>query len=122
MTVSVLLFASYADALGRSSLELPLDSGATVADVVAAVTPLVEPQRTAKGIGLDVLVPEEDGRVSRPVLADPDKLQQVLLNLLSNAVKFTPEGGRVTVELADHTDARGRAVLRVRDTGIGVPT
>jgi molybdopterin converting factor small subunit len=43
MNVSVLLFASYADALGRSSLELPLEPGATVADVVAAVARLGGP-------------------------------------------------------------------------------
>ena len=40
MNVSVLLFASYADALGRSSFELPLEPGATVADAVAAVARL----------------------------------------------------------------------------------
>jgi molybdopterin converting factor subunit 1 len=34
MTVTVLLFASYADALGRSAVELSLDDGATVGDVV----------------------------------------------------------------------------------------
>ena len=34
MTVTVLLFAAYADALGQSSIELPLEPGATVADVL----------------------------------------------------------------------------------------
>jgi molybdopterin converting factor subunit 1 len=37
MTVTVLLFASYADALGRSALELALPAGATVADVMAGL-------------------------------------------------------------------------------------
>lgn len=40
MTVTVLLFASYADALGRSSVELPFEPGRTVADVVAALAAL----------------------------------------------------------------------------------
>ena len=40
MTVTVLLFASYADALGRSTLELSLPAGATVADVVAGLASL----------------------------------------------------------------------------------
>jgi len=40
MTVTVLLFASYADALGRSSLELALPAGATVRDVVAGLASL----------------------------------------------------------------------------------
>ena len=40
MTVTVLLFASYADALGHSTLELSLPAGATVADVVAGLASL----------------------------------------------------------------------------------
>ena len=55
------------------------------------------------------------------MLADRDKLQQVLLNLLSNAVKFTPAGGRVTVELLDEPNERGMAVVRLADTGRGIP-
>lgn len=42
MTVTVLLFASYADAVGRSSLELDLESGATVRDVIAQVRQLAD--------------------------------------------------------------------------------
>ena len=40
MTVTVLLFASYADALGRSSVDLSLGERATVADVVRGLTAL----------------------------------------------------------------------------------
>jgi molybdopterin converting factor subunit 1 len=40
MTVTVLLFASYADALGRSSVELSLAPGATVGDVVTRLASL----------------------------------------------------------------------------------
>ena len=50
--------------------------------------------------------------------ADEAKLQQVLMNLLSNAVKFTPETGRITVEVRSRGD--GIEVL-VEDTGIGIP-
>lgn len=48
---------------------------------------------------------------------DPVRLVQVLDNLLNNACKFTDKGGRIwlTVEQAD-----GKAVIRVRDTGIGI--
>ena len=45
----------------------------------------------------------------------------ILLNLLSNAVKFTPEGGRVSVELSPEPNAGGMAELRVADTGVGIP-
>jgi signal transduction histidine kinase len=52
------------------------------------------------------------------VIADPDRLQQILLNLLTNAVKFTPAGGRITISCAS---AEGRAEIRVADTGRGIP-
>lgn len=47
-------------------------------------------------------------------------LRQVLNNLLDNALKFTPAGGSVTVEI--HRDLeRQKAILQVRDTGVGIP-
>ncbi|MBA2666292.1 MAG: GAF domain-containing protein [Trueperaceae bacterium] len=51
-----------------------------------------------------------------PVEADPDRLVQVVINLISNAVKFTPRGD-VTVRVERRAD---RAVVSVRDTGIGI--
>jgi PAS domain S-box-containing protein len=92
-----------------------------VADVVAAAVSQIEPQRMAAGVTLDLLVPKLAGAPSPHVLADRDKLQQILLNLLSNAVKFTPSGGRITVELLAEPDAGGMTVLHVSDTGIGIP-
>lgn len=50
--------------------------------------------------------------------ADPRTVRQILLNLLSNAIKFTPKGGKITVRA--ETDAEGRQVLTVEDTGIGI--
>jgi signal transduction histidine kinase len=52
------------------------------------------------------------------VLADSSKLQVVVENLLDNAVKFTPEGGRVTLDV--HREA-SNAVVVVADTGVGIP-
>jgi sigma-B regulation protein RsbU (phosphoserine phosphatase) len=52
-----------------------------------------------------------------PVLADRDKIIQVLTNLLSNAAKFTPPGGRVWVRTLSND---GRAVVEVEDTGVGI--
>jgi PAS domain S-box-containing protein len=52
------------------------------------------------------------------LLADPDRLAQVVSNLLNNAAKFTPDGGRITLRArTDGTDA----VVSVRDTGVGIP-
>jgi CheY-like chemotaxis protein/anti-sigma regulatory factor (Ser/Thr protein kinase) len=50
--------------------------------------------------------------------ADETRLEQILNNLVGNAVKFTPAGGRVMVDVASRG---GEAVLRVEDTGAGIP-
>jgi CheY-like chemotaxis protein len=52
------------------------------------------------------------------VLGDPDRLRQVFANLLSNAAKFTPKEGSVWVSLEG---SAGFALVRVKDTGIGIP-
>ncbi len=52
------------------------------------------------------------------VIADPDRIGQVLVNLLSNALKFTDAGGNVTIR-AEHTGSW--VTLRVIDSGIGIP-
>jgi len=98
-----------------------------VADVVADVLPLVEPQLAQKRIDLEVrLSPPgvaDDGPPVR-VLADYEKLGQIFLNLLSNAIKFTPSGGRVVVSFttrADGSTPDDVAFFQVADTGIGIP-
>jgi PAS domain S-box-containing protein len=53
-----------------------------------------------------------------PIYVDRDMWEKIVLNLLSNAFKFTFEGG-ITVTLRH--DAEGRAMLSVRDTGVGIP-
>ncbi len=56
-----------------------------------------------------------------PVIADREKLSQVLENLVINALKFTPEGGKITVSGARAGAGRPSADIRVTDTGIGIP-
>src|SRR5680860_491404 len=53
------------------------------------------------------------------VLADEDKLFQVLLNVIGNAIKYTPAGGKVEVSTGV---AEEGVIFRVRDTGIGIPS
>jgi signal transduction histidine kinase/ligand-binding sensor domain-containing protein/DNA-binding response OmpR family regulator len=56
---------------------------------------------------------------SRYCLFDPEKLSRIMYNLLSNAFKFTPEYGRISVEIAlEGTEQIG---IRVIDSGIGIP-
>jgi CheY-like chemotaxis protein/anti-sigma regulatory factor (Ser/Thr protein kinase) len=63
---------------------------------------------------LDVSVPSE------PVVlqADGVRLAQVLANLLNNSAKYTAEGGRLWLSASLQRD---RAVISVRDTGVGIP-
>jgi histidine kinase len=66
-----------------------------------------------KDLILDLEIPEE----TLAVMADEDRLQQVLINLLSNSLRCTPAGGRVTVSLKRAAD---QAEVAVQDTGIGI--
>lgn len=86
-----------------------------LADVIADLTPLVEPQAANKNIELALMPPPDSLRV----LADRQRLQQVLVNLVGNAIKFTPNGGSVRVG-ALHADER--VTIQVRDTGPGIPS
>jgi two-component system phosphate regulon sensor histidine kinase PhoR len=71
-----------------------------------------------------------------PILADPPRLEQVLVNLLHNSIKFTPPGGMISVAarltpLADihdlnHTSSEVQqptqaVIFSVTDTGVGIP-
>jgi signal transduction histidine kinase len=59
-----------------------------------------------------------------PLRADPGRVKQVLWNLLSNAIKFTPQGGRIDVDVKARSAAPGDAYavsFAVTDTGIGIP-
>jgi PAS domain S-box-containing protein len=51
------------------------------------------------------------------ISADETRVEQIVTNLVGNAIKFTPEGGRIIVQVA----SEGRdAVFRVQDTGVGI--
>jgi signal transduction histidine kinase len=52
-----------------------------------------------------------------PVMADKDKLQEVLVNLIGNAIKYTPDGGQVEVTL---TLQAKEAIVGIKDNGLGI--
>jgi PAS domain S-box-containing protein len=112
------LLAVINDILNYARLEagqLTYDLGPVpLADVVASVTPMIEPLTRARGVTMEQRSCHPDAVAH----ADRTKLAQILLNLLSNAAKFTPPGGRVTIECAA---VDGRVTLTVADTGPGVP-
>jgi len=84
-----------------------------LAAVAARAVDLYRDVAEAKGVGL-----EADTDSEAVVNGDATRLEQVAANLIDNAVKYTPAGGRVDVRV--DTEA-GRALLRVQDTGIGIP-
>jgi two-component system phosphate regulon sensor histidine kinase PhoR len=83
-------------------------------EVITRAAEDAAPAVASKGLTLTTALPDNDLAVK----GDAGQLAQVITNLLSNAVKFTLAGGqvRVTAEVAD-----GWAVVRVTDTGIGIP-
>jgi signal transduction histidine kinase len=81
-------------------------------DVIRSVASATEPLARAKGLGLEVAVPD-DLPIGR---ADERRLMQVLLNLVGNAIKFT-EAGKVAIR-AELADATFR--VAVTDTGPGI--
>jgi hypothetical protein len=81
--------------------------------VIEAALSTVRPAAQAKAIELECKLEPEAGAISGDVL----RLQQIIWNLLSNAVKFTPEGGRVQIQL---TRRRAKVALIISDTGIGI--
>jgi PAS domain S-box-containing protein len=82
----------------------------------AAVESAVESLRhaaDAKGIDIELVLDDQAG----PVTGDSDRLRQIVWNLVSNAIKFTPDGGRVRVDL----ERAGECVeITVSDTGVGI--
>ena len=85
-----------------------------VADVVSQAEATLRPSAERRSQALRAEVP-----AGLPaVLADRDRLAQVLINLVDNAIKFTPDGGRILIGAAA---ADGRVLLSVSDTGIGIP-
>lgn len=65
----------------------------------------------------DIALRIEDGESIPPVLADRERVIEVVNNLLSNAIKFTQPGGRVRV----YCEARpGEVLTHVEDTGVGL--
>jgi signal transduction histidine kinase len=83
--------------------------------IVEASLDSVRPAASAKGISLDT---ELDCAVES-IVADPDRLQQIVWNLLSNAIKFTPARGHVQVRLREAGDS---LEIIVSDDGKGIAT
>ncbi|HXY84162.1 MAG TPA: ATP-binding protein [Gaiellaceae bacterium] len=106
--VGDLLFIAQIEA-GRLSLEF---AEADIADLAAQAVDAARPAVVAKEVTLML-----EARAPSIVIADANRLRQVLDNLVSNAVKFTPSGGTIRVTVEDLGDT---CALHVSDTGVGI--
>lgn len=95
---------------GRLELELePVDIGGLAEQVVGQTSSAAEARQITLQTDIEQSIP--------PIMADGDRLIQVLTNLLSNALRYTPENGHVTVRLMK-TGSNLR--LSVADDGPGI--
>ena len=96
---------------GKLELEFaPVDANSVIRECVSLMQPQAARERVILRLSLFDRLPQ--------VMVDERSLKQVMLNLMSNAVKFNEPGGQVIVSTA--VDAGGQAVIRVRDTGVGM--
>jgi signal transduction histidine kinase/DNA-binding response OmpR family regulator len=90
-------------------------------DAMEGLVGIVQPQIKAKDQIFDITIKNIE---AENIYCDSVRLNQVLINLLSNAVKFTPEGGRISINLSEEDSPLGakytRIHLSVADTGIGM--
>jgi PAS domain S-box-containing protein len=97
---------------GKLSLSL---EPVALEDVAAETVEMVRPMAGERKIRLEV---DRGPMKARYVLADRQRLKQVLLNLLSNAIKYNREAGEVNLFFGQ--DGDGRIQVAVRDTGPGI--
>ena len=88
-------------------------SAVDASNLLRSIAEEMRPMMASNGQGLAVSVPDS----LPPVMADQERLRQVVLNLMINASKFTPEGGTIT--LRARTQNRD-LVVDVEDTGTGI--
>ncbi len=91
---------------------------ARMADLVREASEVVKMLAVRRKIELEISVPKNLPHL----FCDRDRIIQVLLNLMTNAFKFTPEGGRVGLQVEATTSPDGMRVVRttVSDSGPGI--
>lgn len=80
-----------------------------ITDVIAEILP------RAQELGVVISFPPHQALPE--VIADPDKIKEVVINLVGNSLKFTPKGGSVTISLLLDDDM---IITKVSDTGKGI--
>jgi len=86
--------------------------------VLQQVLPLIRPVAEGRQLRMESSLPEQPLWMN----ADATRLEQVFMNLLDNATKYTDAGGSVSVNVfQEGVDGSAQAVVRITDTGIGIP-
>ena len=87
--------------------------------LLGAVNTMFSSQCADKGLEYHCHI---NGQVDEYYIGDTMKLRQVLINILGNSVKFTPEGGKVELNVEKIAQFEGQSTLRfkISDTGIGM--
>jgi PAS domain S-box-containing protein len=88
----------------------PVDANSLIRECISMMQPQAARERIIMRVSLFERLPQ--------VMVDERSLKQIMLNLMSNAVKFNEPGGQVIVSTA--VDNAGQAVIRVRDSGVGM--
>jgi histidine kinase len=88
---------------------------AKIEDIISPLANQMQSSFKEKGIQFNLEI--EDGL---PVIdVDVDRIKQVITNILSNAIRFTPEGGRIQVNISKDN---GKSIeIAIHDSGIGIP-
>jgi len=82
--------------------------------IVSEIAELIKPQADEKDIEIAMNIPD-----NLPlVFVDGDRTRQIITNILSNSVKFTPEKGKISVNIQDEKE---HFQVSISDTGIGIP-
>ncbi len=92
--------------------------GFTVSSVVENLIKTISYKAEEKALTLTCHIDES---ISKVLIGDPSRLNQILLNLVNNALKFTKEGGvHIEGKLEHETSDTNRIYFSVTDTGIGI--
>ncbi len=95
-----------ADVLRKKAISL----GSYVRGIVESIRHL--------GLSKQLRIKVEPGDLNIETVADPARIEKVLINLLTNAIKYTPAGGTITVRWSGSAE---ETLIEVQDTGVGIP-
>jgi len=88
------------------------------ADLMQDLTSSFSSQASSLGIDLKTSIADSN----QELIADYDRLNQVLSNLISNALRHTPEGGTISIETGSGSSGERSVRISVKDTGSGIPS